>query len=182
MKIEYPSRVFTEEEVKNMWNENWGDSYPYVLRGERDFNKYSTNNPLYFIALDENKIVGACGWVDNNIFYATAGTRVARDYRNKKIGVNLLKKRLDKIGNKPIVAGANNKNIGGNIWINHWEKSGWIANPNDSQVANLPKEVVDYHRKKYGNKFLVYQPTAMTKAWNIVKSIDENMVMFFMED
>tara|TARA_R110000751_G_scaffold195828_3_gene301210 strand:+ start:393 stop:962 length:570 start_codon:yes stop_codon:yes gene_type:complete len=189
MKIEYPSQVFTEEDVKELWNESWGDNYPYVLRGERGYaNKYSTTNPLFFIALDEDKIVGACGWVDNGTFYVTAGTRVARAYRKggemktEGIATILLKKRLDKIGNKPIVAGADNKNIEGNIWIKHWEKSGWVSNPTDSQVENLPKEVVDYHRKEYKNNFLVYQPNAMNKAWNIIKEIDENMVMFFMED
>tara|TARA_R110002020_G_scaffold106867_9_gene248490 strand:+ start:2681 stop:3250 length:570 start_codon:yes stop_codon:yes gene_type:complete len=189
MKIEYPSQVFTEEEVKNMWNESWGDSYPYVLRGERGYaNKYSTNNPLFFIALDGDTIVGASGWVDNDTFYTASGTRVARPYRKggemktQEIASTLLTKRLNKIGNKPIVTGLSNKNLPTGVWSKHFEKTGWVANPNDTQVSNLPKEVVDYHRKKYGDNFLVYQPTAMAKAWNIVKSIDERMMIFFMED
>ena len=199
MKIEYPSRVFTEEEVKNMWNESWGDSYPYVLRGERgSVNKYTTDNVLNYVAYEtdgehKGKIVGICGWVDYGDWVAIGGLRVygginpktgkprQANYRNQKVSTTLLDKLLNKIGSKPTIVAVNNKNIS-EAWDSAFERRGFVRAPSNNVVSIIPNEVLDYHRNKYGQKWFVLQSTAMAKAWNIVKSIDERMVIFFMED
>ena len=185
--IKYPDRVYSEEEVNRMWNKNWGDTdEPYINRADRGYvNRYS-HDPLYLIALsDEEKgdvdvIVGYAGWKDNDSFLVTAGVRVLERYRDRRISVELNRKRLEKIGNKPILAGLNNRNLPAGVWRQHWERSGWIGNPTDEQLASIPQDVMDYHKKKYGDAFLLYLPSAMAKAWNVVKA--DSFLFYLMED
>ena len=145
MAIFIPNTLYSESDLFKVWNGYWsktnktGFPYEYVLRknNERILTPLSTINPLFWIAFDNEKPVGYCGLEDNGSFFATAGVVVIPEYQGKKISSELMKKRLAKVGSKPILAGINNKNLPAETWKNSWKRRGY----RDIDLNNLPKGI-----------------------------------------
>jgi len=182
--ITYPSKIYTETELLDLWNSFWSEVNPKVPRKDRPFvSPLSKDNPKYLIALDGDKIVGYSGWVNKPTYNVLAGSNVISEYRNQRISSNLIDKRMQLINDKPIIVSINNKNLPEGQWMAAFERRGWIKNPTDEEIPEgLPIEAVESERKRIGGeKLLVWNPNSMNKAWNVVKAISDleaNMFMF----
>tara|TARA_R110000744_G_scaffold210014_2_gene329076 strand:+ start:3391 stop:3933 length:543 start_codon:yes stop_codon:yes gene_type:complete len=180
MNITYPSNLYREEEVLNMWKETYGETK--LPRSQRPVSKYSINDTLHLIALDGDKIAGYTGWADNGSYSFTAGIYVHETYKKKNIANRLMASRLKKIGNKPIVASFAENYNENSRWVQAWKRRGWIPNPSDDEIPNgIPQEVIDYEKGR-PKLFAVYSPNAINKAWNILKPYSDTELLVFMEN
>ena len=182
--IKYPSKIYTETEMLDLWNSFWSEVSPKSPRKDRpNLGPLSKDNPKYLIALDGDKIVGYSGWVNKPTYNVLAGSTVIPEYRNQRISSNLIDKRMQLINDKPIIVSINNKNLPEGQWMAAFERRGWIKNPTDEEIPEgLPIEAVESERKRIGGeKLLVWNPNSMNKAWNVVKAMSDleaNMFMF----
>lgn len=191
--ITYPSKIYTEAEMLELWNSQWGESreenwqkiYAKNKKPRKtypNFSPYSVDNVKYLIAFDGDIIVGYSGWSEKKSYVVLAGSTIASPYRKKRIASNLIDKRMQLIKDKPILVSINNKTIPNNGWISAFQRRGWIKNPTDEEVPQgLPMEAVESERKRIGgNKILVWNPNSMNKAWSILKSLTESEAISFM--
>lgn len=191
--ITYPSKIYTETEMLELWNSQWGESreenWQKIYAQNKQPRKtrptlspYSVDNVKYLIALDGDMIVGYSGWSEKKSYVVLAGSTVATPYRKKRISSNLIDKRMQLIKDKPILVSINNKTIPNDGWIAAFQRRGWIKNPTDEEIPEgLPMEVVENERKRIGgDKILVWNPNSMNKAWNILKSLTESEAISFM--
>lgn len=191
--ITYPNKIYTETEMLDLWNSQWGESREenwqkiYVQNKKPrktypNFSPYSVDNVKYLIAFDGDIIVGYSGWSEKKSYVVLAGSTIASPYRKKRIASNLIDKRMQLIKDKPILVSINNKTIPNDGWISAFQRRGWIKNPTDEEVPQgLPIEIVENERKRIGgNKILVWNPNSMNKAWSILKSLTESEAISFM--
>lgn len=191
--ITYPSKIYTEAEMLELWNSQWGESREENWQKIYSQNKnprktrptlspYSVDNVKYLIAFDGDIIVGYSGWSEKNSYVVLAGSTIATPYRGERISSNLIDKRMQLIKDKPILVSINNKTIPDSGWMSAFERRGWIKNPTDEEVPQgLPMEAVESERKRIGgDKILVWNPNSMNKAWNILKSLTESEAISFM--
>ena len=187
MAIIYPDDVFTESRMLDMWNEEWEDTYPKRLpRKDRTTlpTDLSVDNAMYYIALDEDKIVGYCGWVDKGTYYVTAGIYIIPEYQGKNIATKLMEKRRKKTSSKPVIASLNNENLPKGSWREAWARRGWIFNPTPEQIPKgIPLEIVEKEKEGWGAELVaVYSPDAMNKAWIIIKAMSDKEILMCMGD
>lgn len=191
--ITYPSKIYTEAEMLELWNSQWGESREENWQKIYSQNKnprktrptlspYSVDNVKYLIAFDGDIIVGYSGWSEKNSYVVLAGSTIATPYRGERISSNLIDKRMQLIKDKPILVSINNKTIPNSGWISAFQRRGWIKNPTDEEVPQgLPIEIVENERKRIGgDKILVWNPNSMNKAWSILKSLTESEAISFM--
>ncbi len=191
--VTYPTKIYSEEEMLNLWNSYWSETRDGNWESIHSQSKsprktrltlspHSMKNPKYIIALLGDKIVGYSGWVENDNYIVLAGSTVATPYQRQKISSNLIDKRMELIKDKPILVSINNKTIPDNGWMAAFERRGWIKNPTDEEIPEgLPLEVVESERKRIGGeKIAIWNPNAMNKSWNIIKSITNEEALWFM--
>lgn len=177
------SSLYSEDQMLDLLKEFHGDGKDWPKpngfrpRSVWGGNKYSSTNPLYFMAFDGDKPVGYGGFEDNGKFLVSAGVSVHQDYRGKGIANKLIKMRNDKYAsmNKPALVAMNTKVMAAGDWKSKWERTGWVDSPEDSEISEedkraIPSEVFDYHRKRYGNNWMLYPVGSkpMAKAWSIL--------------
>ena len=179
MGIIYPSDIFRENEVMEMWNrvvdKDGEPTEEYIPREERGhLISHGREPPLYLIALDGDKIVGYAGWIDKGKYNVGGGIRVREDYRGKKISSALTDNRQEKMKDKPAIESVNTKSMDRAVFISKWKRRGWLINPESHEVpTEIPENVVEDFRKKAGTNWAVYNPTMMAKAWNIICKFTE---------
>jgi GNAT superfamily N-acetyltransferase len=183
--ITIDSKVYTEDKFLDIYREQYGDGIetwgrinPMGTRRERGMNKYTTSNPLFILAIDENgKMVGNASYNDNGSFIHYAGVSVHQDHRKKDIGTRLIKKVMEKIDekNKPAVVSFNVKVMPMEKWKETWSRVGYIDSPEHSELNEetrnaIPLEVIEYNKSKYGDAYMVYPigSKPMAKAWAIL--------------
>ena len=182
--ITYPNTLYSEDELLQLLREfhgdgvKWGKPSGFRRRSVWGGNKYSSTNPRYYIAFEGEVPVGYGGFEDNGKFIVSAGVAVHSKYRKQGISEKLVKKRNDKYDavNKPVLVGMDNKIMPSETWKASWARTGWLDSPEDSELNEetleaIPKEVLDYHRQKYVDVWMLYPvgPKPMAKAWRILK-------------
>ena len=190
MAITYPNRVYREEEVKDMWNKQskidlkeGKTSTLYLRRKDREhLISHTREPPLYLIALDGDIIVGYAGWIDKGDYNVGGGIRVREGYRGKKVSSILTDKRQEKMNDKPAIEMVNTKTMDRQVFISKWKRRGWIINPEPHEVpSEIPEQVVEDYRKKAGANFAIFNPSVMSKAWNMLCKFTEEDAELFME-
>ncbi len=177
------SKMYSEDEMLDLLQKYHGDGKDWPKkngfrpRSVWGGNKYSSTNPVYYIVFDEEKPVAFAGFEDNGPFIVSAGVSVHQDYRKMGLANKLIKKRNDKYAsmNKPALVAMNTKVMGSEDWKSKWERTGWIDSPEDSEISEkdksaIPSEVLEYHRKRYGDNWMLYPVGSkpMAKAWSIL--------------
>ena len=175
--ITFPARLFSEDEIVEVWTE----SNPDNPRPARRTNPVGLNpftfDGDYLTAWDNNRIIGYSGFEDHGKWWALAGARVHPDYANggKKgftgIGAKLQKMKMSKMGHKAAIGLLNNKSLGGKNWADSFGRKFFDVNPTDmtKYYEHIPKKVLDFHKtraEERNNDLVIYIPTAMAQAWN----------------
>lgn len=187
MAITYPSRVYREIEVADMWNNVVGkDGRPveeYIPRAKRGhLISHTREPPLYMIALDGDKIVGYAGWIDKGNYNVGGGIRVREDYRGKKVSSVLTDKRQTKMNDKPAIEMVNTQTMDRQVFISKWKRRGWIISPSPEEVPEeIPQDVFLDFKKKAGANFAIFNPSVMAKAWNTLCKFTEEDAELFLE-
>jgi hypothetical protein len=167
-KITISEEVVNEDQVAQMYK--WQDKFTYYPRRPPDewtskkrkkpTNMYSYD-PLYVTAQYEGLTVGHSGYTlqNNGSFAVLSGTMVLPDFRsNASIGTKLREKRQQKIDHLPIIGGFSD-NLSKGAWMRGFANMDYMINPTDEQLDNaFPKEVVDYHRQTYGERWAAKLP------------------------
>ena len=176
MAITYPSRVYREKEVMDLWNQYNKEIDEFLMRRDREhLPAESKEEGVYYIAFDDERPVGYTGWTDKSDHWKTSGVKVLDEYRGKGIAAKLIAKRLKKMVGKPAIVMLNNL-AGG--WADHWKRRGWktFEEAGDYLDASLRNRY-----KKFEERSLVYLPDEMTKSWNILCPITDEEVLKFEE-
>ena len=177
------SGLYSEDQMLDLMKKYHGDGKDWPRKNgfnhRRDWasNKYSNTNPVYLIAFDGDKPIAFGGYEDNGKFIVSAGVSVHQDYRGKGIANKLIRMRNDKYSslNKPALVAVNTKTMDSGDWKSKWERTGWVDSPEDSEISDkdkkaIPSEVLEYHRKRYGDNWMLYPVGSkpMAKAWSIL--------------
>ena len=178
--ITFPARLFSEDEIVEVWNESNSDNpRPPRRTNPAGLNPFTFDGD-YITAWDNNRIIGYSGFEDHGTWWALSGARVHPDYANggskgfTGIGSRLQKAKMSKMGRKAGIGLLNNKSLGGNNWADSFSRKFWDINPEDVEkyYEHIPKKVVDFHKtsaEEKGSQWVIYIPTSMAQAWNQVE-------------
>ena len=150
--IDYPTTVFSEEEIVRYYNESNPDNPREPRLTNPNVNPYS-NNGVYLTAWDGNRMVGYSGWQiqfgEGKEFFVLAGARVHPDYQGKKIATRLQDDKMEKVGSKPGIGLLNNKTMPEGTWTDAMRRRNWFTVPEDIEpyTKYIPKEVILAHQR-----------------------------------
>jgi len=187
--IRYPNTVYSEKEVQKMWNKTSTDDADmprFILRPDRGhLHPESRVSGIYYCAFHKDKIVGYCGWKDRGEFIKTTGSRTHTDF--KRLGIN---KRLDakrtriiEGAKKPTVVILDTRSFNNDDWINTFRGRGWTSLERaKDKLRDVTGDDDIYLRFRDRPTAHVYFPSAMKKAWRIIRPYENDGLLSKMEE
>ena len=171
-RIDYPTTVFSEEEIVKYWNESNPDNERIARLTNPRVNPYS-NDGLYLTAWHKNRIVGYSGWQthfgEDKEFFVLAGARVHPDYRRggkmgeEGIGSRLQDDKMEKLASKPGIGLLNNETLPEGTWQESMQRRFWFVLPQNIErfTKYIPEEVLKAHQrlaKEKNSTVIIYIP------------------------
>ena len=174
-EIDYPTTVFSEEEIVKYWNESNPDNPRISRLTNPRVNPYS-NDGLFLTAWHRNKIVAYSGWQihfgEGKEFFVLAGARVHPDYRRdgkmgeKSIASTLQNNKMEKLATKVGIGLLNNATLPEGTWQEAMQRRRWFVLPQNIEkyTQYIPEEVLLAHQriaKEKNSTIIMYLPDGL---------------------
>ena len=181
MNIEYPEAHFSEESVRDMWNDAYTKNpelyeSEFIMRIKRPTLRYKMSRMpgTYFCAFKDGVIVAYSGWRDNGDHFKSNGARVIPSERRNNISKTLRAKKMEIFNSerKPSLVILDSKAMPKENWEASWIAAGWrrLTEAKDKLREWTGSDEVFLKYREAEKKPFVYFPTGFNKAWSIISN------------